>query len=194
MDRGSGTMKETIDYPHTQSRDRVVAFLTRIGMPVHEGYVPYESFSRHVAPVGGTLVYESYAHPGDMLHEAGHLAIIPSIFRSKIHGDVDDTLEPLSEAYFKDHPDAFARNREDPIARHLMQCGDPEAIAWSYAAALAAGVDTFLPFENGFVTQDPRMIHDSVKVGCYAGINGLRAAGFLKHVSDFPRLERWLAL
>lgn len=133
-------------------------------------------------------------HVGDFLHEAGHLAVLPSFARKLAFGDVEESTNDVIGAYIDDHKDGLGAYPEDPILRACLQCGETEAIAWSYAAAVKVGIDPRLVFENGFGSEEAR---ESTFACCegraYLGINGLRAGGFIKSVRDYPEMDRWLA-
>ena len=58
--------------------ERIVAFVRGLGIPVTEDVVAADSFLPAVAVVGGGVVVdrERLQWPGDILHEAGHLAVL----------------------------------------------------------------------------------------------------------------------
>lgn len=179
---------------------KAIAFIKKIGIPVRRGDLcPRHDFQMQIWIEKGELIVGHHAHAGDLLHEAGHLALLPSSFRIHVCGDIEDSIGPLAETYMKENPDALERTPEDPVARALLQSGDSEAIAWSYSAAVAAGIDPYLVCENGFMPEDgttseeiAEAIERSLRIGEYVGIHGLRAAGFLKHVRDWPKLLKWV--
>jgi hypothetical protein len=80
--------------------------------------------------------------------------------------------------------------------------GDEQAaIAWSYAAAQAAGIDGFLPFEQGFEIDGEyagEELYESLNmsaIGQYTyhdGIHHLVYFGLLQTEKDFPNLCRWV--
>lgn len=134
---------------------------------------------------------------GDALHEAGHLAVTPSLFRHLVDNDADGVQDVMSK-WLDDHPDALCSMPEDPIGRSIMQSGECEAIAWSHAAAVHLGIDPFERFiyESDFLI-DPceaaRNIHGQLFANAHLGINGLSHAGFCT-VKGFPTMKRWLAV
>lgn len=177
--------------------DRIVAFLKEIGLKVEAGECFFSEFSpgSRVWISDGGIVYEPFqAHPGDFLHEAGHLAVLPSYARPYAHEDVDESTAMVIDAYLESHQSGFITWPEDPLARASLQCSDCEAISWSYAAAHHLGIDTCLPFAKGFENpEEARSIHLGHQMGCAPGIHGLRAAGFIKSTTEFPYLKRWIA-
>ncbi len=69
--------------------DRIVAFVRAIGIPVMEGTVAADSFLPAVTVIGGGVLVDRarLKWPGDILHEAGHLAVLEPAGRS---GEVPD--------------------------------------------------------------------------------------------------------
>jgi hypothetical protein len=133
---------------------------------------------------------------GDMLHEAGHIAVTPSPFRRLLGGDAEISVAEAMTKYIDDHPNAFSYP-EDPVARGILQSGEQEAIAWSFAAAAHIGLPTDLPFRQGFDNGGP-LIHRMLEVGEFSGINGLAAGGMTARSSRwtagpvFPEMIRWI--
>lgn len=130
---------------------------------------------------------------GELLHEAGHLAVTPSLFRHRASGDLSEVARIMS-----DWIDGCGLSLEvdDPIIRGILQAGECEAIAWSYAAALTIGIDTRIPFCRGFEGEGLDL-HDQVASGYYFGVHGLAAGGMTDlprrpSPSPFPRMKRWL--
>lgn len=131
---------------------------------------------------------------GDMLHEAGHIAVTPSLFRGSLTANVDDAASLMAQ-YFNEHPNCMAFP-EDPVARAIMQSGEQEAIAWSYAAAHHLGIDTMLPFAKGF-DGDGRETHDMLVIGHHLGIHGLFHSGMTdlpRQGAGYPAMKRWMQI
>ena len=128
---------------------------------------------------------------GDLLHEAGHLAVIPSLFRSRVSGDVEETLSPLADEYTRSHTfhvnDSF---QEDPIFRGILQAGEQEAQAWSYAAAIHLGIDPLLIFDDE-VSMGLSDTLLGLQANCHPGIHGLAAGGMTER-RLFPAMKRWV--
>ena len=99
--------------PAAEVAARILAFLDRIGIPVIRETAPDGAVLSDMAVRDGALVVdlESLRYPGDMLHEAGHIAV------------TDPALRPTLGEVSSDPAEEMA------------------AIAWSYAAALNAGID-----------------------------------------------------
>jgi hypothetical protein len=100
---------------------RIVAFLRGIGLSVQAGAVAGRTALPGIDISHGSLVVDERVmrHPGDLLHEAGHLAVVPAARRAVFHHDVgNDPGEEMA------------------------------AIAWSYAAAMHLGIDPAIVFHD----------------------------------------------
>jgi hypothetical protein len=181
--------------PH-EAFDRTSAFLETIGIQVR--VVPGATgFLPGLLIQGATISVDAAtdSRVGDLLHEAGHIAVTPGRFREHICNDVSSLAELMS-AYLDEHPNAFGYP-EDPIARAIMQSSEAEAIAWSYAAALESGVDPCLPFKVGF-DGNGMEVFERLSLGMHFGVNGLAAAGMTdtptrkgsKH--PYPAMKKWM--
>jgi hypothetical protein len=178
-------------------------FVNQIGLDVKEetgatGFVP------GVKIVDGALRYDlTSALPGDLLHEAGHLAVLPSALRACCNVDVD----LLSEKIYNALQAAQACGNEG-AKRALLQCGEQEATAWAWAVGVHLGLpvksiihDDAYEEVNGLA--GAASVRLALSVNCYVGINGLEAAGWcavrdnalsrMRGLPVFPRLNRWLA-
>jgi hypothetical protein len=182
----------TGDNPMEQFQ-KAAAFLEKIGLKVSivngvTGFLPGIFIKE-----GEILVSaEDDDLAGDMLHEGGHLAVTPSIFRDKITGDIESVGSIYDQILAED------RDHDDALIRAILQSGEGEAIAWSFAAARAAGVDTRLPFWH-FAGNDGEEVHSMLAAGCHCGIHGLAAAGMteiprLRRQHAFPEMKRWLQI
>lgn len=69
---------------------RIVEFLADIGLPPRRAELPEPSFLPGVDVIDGQLCYDParLAHPGDLLHEAGHLAVLAPAIRAAAQHDV----------------------------------------------------------------------------------------------------------
>jgi hypothetical protein len=81
------------------------------------------------------------------------------------------------------------------MTRAMLQTGDCEATAWAWAAGKHLNVP-----ERSIIVHGKASHYDGngatvalmLRNSAYFGVNGLRAAGFLQHTRDFPRLTKWL--
>ncbi len=188
-----GTTAETID-----PLGKILTFLSTIGLQTIER--PFsKGFLDGVRIENGILYFD----PNDdfvevnLLHEAGHLAVTPSQFRSFAQPNIS-SLESHFNAWFREHPDAFSWP-ENPLGRAILQAGEAEAIAWSYAACVHLDLDIAEYFERGFETfpEEPDRVSSGLVTGHYLGIHGLAHAGMTdspRSTSEhaYPKMRRWL--
>lgn len=173
-----------------------VTFLERLGLTIRvdpgvKGFLSGVEIRR-----GGLVVVQPDDDlASELLHEAGHLAVLPGMFRNEASDDLTDVMgimeEWMNRHWATIHPD-------DPRIRAILQSGECEAVAWSYAAALAIGIDTRIPFRRGF-DGEGLSLHDQVASGYYFGVHGLAAGGMTdlprpRSITPFPRMKRWLQL
>ncbi|MCG5076615.1 hypothetical protein [Paraburkholderia tagetis] len=159
-----------IDSP--QTRERVMHFFSEIGIRArYEGGA--NGFSRGCRLDRGALAVDPACRISTMLHEAGHLAITPRCFRSLMDGNLyagqREMLRMVEDADL--HPD-------EPLYRAVIQCSDPEATAWAWAA----GVELALPGEEIIRDDeyggDGEAIRLALQMRAYIGVHGLAHAGF----------------
>jgi hypothetical protein len=157
--------------------DRIVSFLTAIGLSVSESAVPESTFLGGIEVVGGALQFDrdKLGFPGDLLHEAGHLAVTPASERPMLSGEVE-TLADVPE---------------------LIEL---EAMLWSYAACLHLGLDPRVVFHaEGYHGQSEALLRN-FSMGIFLGVNGLEKAGMTLSPAEaaqrgkkpFPSMQKWL--
>lgn len=103
---------------------RITGFLEGIGLPCRRGTIEGATVLPGILIENGGLVYdpEKLRYPGDLLHEAGHLAVMSPERRSRAQPNVGKYA-----------------------AEEMM------AIAWSYAAAVHLDLDPAIVFhEDGY--------------------------------------------
>jgi hypothetical protein len=88
---------------------------------------------------GKLRINPEIAHVGDLLHEAGHLAVTPLSLRETMSGDLSE-----SSKYLKD------LEREMAINDRIWYASDTAATGWGLMACLALNIDLYPMFENGF--------------------------------------------
>lgn len=152
---------------------RIVGFLRAIGIAVRAEPIAGETFLPGITIDHGTLVYDParLAHPGDLLHEAGHIAVAPPARRA-----------------------AFDRDAGDSPPEEMM------AIAWSYAAALHIAVDPAIVFHEAGYRGGGGYILENFSAGHFFGVPMLEYAGMTLDrkraahggVAPFPHMLCWL--
>ncbi len=155
----------------------ILGFLGQIGIAVREGDVREDPFLPGVRIACGELVFdrERLRWPGDLLHEAGHIAVTPLLLRANL----DDKIETESRA---------------------ANAGEIEAIAWSYAAIMHLQLDPEILFHAGGYRGQSRGLLFSFALGVYPGAFGLAQAGMTligqaansAQVAPYPHMIRWL--
>lgn len=148
--------------------DTIVAFLRGIGIGVVEGDVPEDSFLPGVRIEGGALVFDRarLTWPGDLLHEAGHIAVTPPSSRASL----SEALQPHQE-----HPDG----------------GEAEATAWAFAACVKIGLPADVLFHRGGYHGRSDALIATYSLGVYPGSAGLARCG-MTDVGGYPVMRYWL--
>lgn len=149
--------------------DRIFAFLREIGLRVELGIVPSTAFLPGIQMVreGLRVDPEALLYPGDLLHEAGHLAVMTPERRAE---EFPNSNEPAEEM---------------------------GAMAWSYAAAVHVGVPPEVVFhENGYRGHG-RILLQGFEAGNRIGLPflwwiGLTTPDLPGEPSIYPRMLRWL--
>lgn len=144
---------------------------------------------------GSVLVDENRALGyGDVFHEMGHLAVLPSCMRRYASGDIDGSLRRRIDRYFNVTP----YQDDDATMRALLQSGETEATAWAYAAQVECGLTPELRFVIQDVDEWREATPDEVETekfilshGNHFGVHGLQAAGMTRK-REFPKMIRWI--
>ena len=150
----------------------ITGFLDRIGIPVSIEPVAEGSFLPGVTVRYGTLVFDpaNLPHPGDLLHEAGHIALTDPEVRGKIAEVSESGGEEMG------------------------------AICWSYAAALELGIDPAIVFHaEGYQGGSENILRNFAN-GQYFGVPLLDYYGMTaeakraeaKGMEPYPKMARWL--
>lgn len=181
----------------------VCGFVRGLGIGCAEGTVPDNSFLPGVAIAAGGLAYDAgrLGSPGDLLHEAGHIALVPSRFRPLLDDDVDAAIAHLAAGHA---PDGTAPASD--AEREMLAKTEIMAIAWSYAAARALGMPLACVFWPGTYRmptgQSPEALVQQLDLGFFPGIQWLARFGFCAappplgdpaEPAPFPQMRRWLA-
>jgi hypothetical protein len=113
-----------LDQQQRQVINRIVAFLKLIGMGVITRAITEPTLMPGIAIESGAIIIDTdkLLYPGDILHEAGHLATAPPEARRAMNGTLPEGFDYLG----------------DEIA----------AQAWSYAASVHLGLDARVVFHS----------------------------------------------
>ena len=150
----------------------ILAFLDRIGIAVTLEPIAEETFLPALRLRGGALVVdpERLQWVGDLLHEAGHIAVTASELRPELDDVSSDPGEEMA------------------------------AIAWSYAAAVEIGLDPAVLFHPHGYRGGAQAMIDNFIAGRGVGIPMLAWFGMSAEphpaaedgMRPYPHMMRWL--
>lgn len=152
---------------------QITHFLEEIGLRVQPAEINGPTFLPGINVEHGTLLFDptKLLYPGDLLHEAGHMAVISAARRSKAHH-------------------SFSQKIAEEIA----------AIAWSYAALVHLGLDPVVVFHpNGYKGWSESLIENYTS-GRYIGLPLLQWMGLTaddqraaeRGILPYPHMIQWL--
>jgi hypothetical protein len=152
---------------------RLAAFIASIGVPVIAGHVAEKCFVPGIRLERGTLLVDESCllYPGDLLHEAGHIAVMTPARRQARVADASS-------------------NMGDEIA----------AIAWSWAALTFLGIAPEIVFHPQGYKGASAWFIETYGAGTYIGLPLLQWMGLTLDpanaakagVAPFPHMLRWL--
>jgi hypothetical protein len=161
--------------PPLELIQRIADFLQAEGFCLQFAAVPQGSFLPGVAIHDGVLLIDptQLLSPGDILHEAGHLAVLSPSDRSKASGRVgeDGGMEMA-------------------------------AIAWSWAATLHLGIPASVLFHSGGYKGGSAALIENFRAGRYIGVPLLEWLGMAygekraqaMGTPPYPSMIRWLRI
>jgi hypothetical protein len=156
---------------------RILSFLEEIGIPVIERTLTEETFLPGLT-LGSNCIYidpQQLTYPGDLLHEAGHLAVTTADQRKAI------STEAL----------------ELPWPTDGEEIG---AVLWSYAAVLHIGLPPEVVFHPNGYKNEAAWIIENFQSGNYIGLPFLEWAGLTLSAQRaeesgqpaFPHMLNWI--
>lgn len=150
----------------------IAGFLERIGIPLRAERLEGEQFLAGIEIRDGGLIYDrdKLFYPGDLLHEAGHVAVTEPSLRTSLS-------EPSNQPF-------------EEVA----------AIAWSWAAATEIGLAPEIVFHEGGYRGASAAFIDNFSNGGGVGVSwlaawGMTIEGYRAGDSDgpvYPEMQRWL--
>ena len=181
-------------------------FLRSLGVPIVQTMSTVEkTFLKGIWINDGKLFYNPslVRFTGDLFHEAGHFAIMPGCLRHFLKpgsiGTGPEFRKAVDKIFKESEPDS-------PVVKAILQSSECEAIAWSYAAAHAAGMSfeqiktMMLEDPTAFVgsgkndpddTEGRSSLVYSVASGNYFGVYGLQASGMTTK-KMWPTMKIWM--
>nr|WP_272955712.1 hypothetical protein [Pseudomonas aeruginosa] len=176
-----------------QFAERALSFLRDIGLSVE--VVPGAAgFIDHVRIKDGGLQIDPRCPASGLLHEAGHLAVVPKRYRHWMSGNLYASFNRM----LKD-PEFLAQEPDSPLYRAVIQATDPEVTAWAWAAGRFLGIPSEVIIQNDEYDGSGRNIRILLQANSYIGINGLSHGGFCvrrktpyRALPQYPELAFWL--
>jgi len=157
--------------------EKCIGFLNSIGIKTIYKQLAPGSFLPGLSIEEGCIIIDKEAllFPGDILHEAGHIAVVPADERSSLNASSIET-RPRREA------------------EEMM------AIAWSYAACLHLEIDPHFVFHNNGYKGGGSHLADMFASKQYFGLPMLQWIGLCvdeknassKGVSPYPAMIKWM--
>jgi hypothetical protein len=155
----------------------ILSFLHEIGIPVLHREIETDCFLPGLSIQQGVIIIDNkkLEHPGDILHEAAHIAVVPAAERA--------TLDAKEIA-----------GRKDNAAEEMM------AIAWSYAACVHLQIPPTVVFHEEGYQGGGKEIADNFAAGRYFGVPMLQWVGMTAEekrakeirVNTYPYMLLWL--
>lgn len=155
--------------------DIVLPFFDEIGILYRYEEIPGQTFLPGLKMRNGVLLIDQQKllYPGDILHEAGHLACMPPRIRKKMNDD----LEPGS----------------------LHEGGELMAMAWSYAACLHLNISPLVVFHEHGYKGGGQHLADTFASGVGIGVPMLQWSGMcydsknagINNELPFPHMISW---
>lgn len=169
-----------IDYKSAAYLQPILSFLEKKDIPFALENIKKNSFLPGILIQNGTLIIDTalLQFPGDVLHEAGHIAVAPPATRMHLSDPISDN----------------AQLDFDAATHELM------TLAWSYAAAIECGIPPEVVFHpEGYKGQHQSILY-SFQTGQYIGLPMLQWLGMaydaqqahLNNAQSFPHMIQWL--
>lgn len=163
--------------PRPPQLEAICAFLARIGVACVEAVLPDPTFLPGVEIEDGVLRFDPtrLSHPGDLLHEAGHVALCPSPERARLRGNVATSVPE-------------------------MKGTELGVILWSLAACRELGLPLDVVLHAGGYAGDADWLRENFERGTYIGLPLLVWMGLCEDPGHarregregFPRMIRWV--
>lgn len=156
---------------------KISGFLNSIGIEVVAANLSDECFLPGIVVENGRLLVDEtrLEYPGDLLHEAGHLALAPSEVRPHLSGEVI-------------------------IPNENMDLMEIQVTAWAYAATVHLGLEPNILFHQGGYKGRSESLIFTFSMGVYPGANGLENFGMTAtgekarklDVAPYPNMLKWV--
>ena len=153
---------------HQKILKSIVKFLNSIDLVVVEKKLPNDTFLPGLSLKGNTILMdlEKLKHPGDLLHEAGHIAVTEEKIRPSLG------TEEIGDNWPTDG---------EEIA----------AILWSYAASYYLNLDLEIVFHPNGYKNDSEWLIEQFNNENYIGLPLLEWMSLCTK-EEFPLMKKWL--
>lgn len=147
-------------------------FLEEIGIDLREGEVPSDSFLPGVCIHAGSVIYDRnrLLYPGDILHEAGHIAVTEASQRDRISGNVAEVNSGKSAE-------------------------EQAVLLWTWAAICKTGIPPEVVFHpHGYKNESSSLV-ENFQDGEFEGLDLLVWMKMTRPSSErggFPMMTNWL--
>lgn len=150
----------------------ILDFLSEIGIPFEFGEVPQTSFLPGIELNKGVVVIDQkqLLYAGDVLHEAGHLALVPKNDRPKISGDIQETFPQYAGL-------------------------EMAVLCWSYLAALHLNVPADVLFHTDGYKGEASWLIEQFSSGNFVGLPFLEWTEIVERQgapTKTPKVLKWL--
>lgn len=159
-----------------QLLDKCIHFLNNIGISTSFRKIESGSFLPGLLIEEGCIVIDNEAllYPGDILHEAGHIAVVPASRRSLL-------------------------NQQAIVESNDRESEEMMAIAWSYAACIHLQIDPHIVFHEQGYKGDGKNIVESFQAGYFFGTPMLQWCKMTIEPKNakpgepaYPQMLKWL--
>lgn len=177
--------------------NKIIDFARSIGLLIHtQSRISSDSFVPNVLIQKGEIfVNPELVTVSDLLHECGHLALIPKIYRTYFSGNLykgfDIYLSGTTEI--------------DSLSYYLMQASDDAGVtAWSWAVGKHFNIPDEDIIEDCSYDHSGEFVRHELRSGWHSGVSGLHYAKYtakndLRLVKTgtpknvFPAMDFWTA-
>lgn len=159
--------------------DKIIDFIRSVGIEVSFDTINEDTFLPGILITGGRLTVdkEKLLYPGDLLHEAGHIAVMEPHDRNLLNGNVGE-----------------AKPQQESLGEEMM------AIAWSYAACVKAGIPPEVVFHEAGYKGASSWYIEQYTSGSFLSMPLMKWAGFChdeksaeeNNTAPYPVMLKWL--
>lgn len=157
--------------------ETLISFISSIGINVYFERIEKSTFLDGIAIKDGSIIVdrEKLSYPGDLLHEAGHIAVTPLSKRECLNDNVDSDITDGGN--------------------------EMAAIAWSYAACKYLNIDPHIVFhEQGYKGEGASIVSNFSDGRCFGvpllqwyGMTYEAKSGNELQVDPYPNMVNWLS-